>query len=102
LLLGVFSRSDLFGDYDVTFQSEVAANLTWAQQNIIPSTDPTVLAGYAATYTVGTDIVLKSKVGQVELLLGLTGTALGGQDSIAIQAGEWGICFYMCLRKPLD
>lgn len=78
--------TDLFGDYDVTFQSEVAANLTWAQQNIIPSTDPTVLAGYAATYTVGTDIVLKSKVGQVELLLGLTGTALGGQDSIAIQA----------------
>jgi hypothetical protein len=53
----------------------------------LPSTDETVKAGYAATYRVGADIV-KSRVGQVELLLGLTGTALGGDDSLAIQAGE--------------
>ncbi len=79
--------SDLFGDYDTTFTSEVAANLTWAQQNVLPSTDPTVIAGYTATYKVGTDIVLKSRVGQVELLMGLTGTSQGGDDSIAIQAG---------------
>lgn len=78
--------TDLFGDYDTTFTSEVAANLTWAQQNVLPSTDPTVIAGYTATYKVGTDIVLKSRVGQVELLMGLTGTSQGGDDSIAIQA----------------
>ena len=78
--------TDLFGDYAPTFKDTVAKNLTWAVENVCPSKDETVKAGYTAVHTAVTENFLLSKIGQVELLLGLTGTAQGGDDSIAIQA----------------
>lgn len=51
----------------------------------MPSQDPTVIAGYKAIYQT-TANVLTTPVGQVEILLSLTGTAVGGAQSVAIQA----------------
>jgi choline dehydrogenase len=78
--------TDLFGDYAPEFRDTIARNLTWAVENVCPSTDPTVQAGYRAVHEAGTENFILSPIGHVELLLGLTGTAQGGDDSIAIQA----------------
>lgn len=78
--------TDLFGDWAPTFKDIVSENKTWAIQNVSPSTNPEVLAGYEAVYTASVESFILSPVGHVELLLGLTGTAQGGDNSIAIQA----------------
>ncbi|KZO92838.1 GMC oxidoreductase [Calocera viscosa TUFC12733] len=77
--------TDLLGDYAPTFQSDINANITWAASTLVPSTDPTVIAGYKATYNVLANTIMPSQVGQVELLFSLTGTSLGA-NTIAIQA----------------
>jgi choline dehydrogenase len=51
----------------------------------VPSTDSTVIAGYKAVYEVAANQLITSKSGQVELLLGLTGTSLGS-NTISVQA----------------
>lgn len=53
---------------------------------LVPSTDPTVIAGYKAIYQATADQILMTRSGQVELLFSLTGTSVGGADSVAIQA----------------
>lgn len=50
-----------------------------------PSADPTVTAGYLAIYNATASTML-DPIGQVELLLALTGTSQGGPGSFAIQA----------------
>lgn len=54
--------------------------------SLVPSSDPTVIAGYEAIYNTTANTILLTHAGQVELLFSLTGTAVGGADSIAIQA----------------
>lgn len=78
--------TDLFGDYAPEFRDTIARNLTWAVENVCPSDDPTIQAGYRAVHEANTENFILSPIGHVELLLGLTGTAQGGDDSIAIQA----------------
>lgn len=78
--------TDLFGDYAPEFKKTVTDNATWAVETLSPTTDSTVRAGYAATYAVQAEQLILSPIGQVELLLGLTGTAQGGDDSVAVQA----------------
>ncbi|KAI5453685.1 hypothetical protein NCC49_005505 [Naganishia albida] len=78
--------TDLFGDYAAEFKDVVSKNATWAVETLSPTTDATVRAGYAATYALQAEQLIMSPIGQVELLLGLTGTAQGGDDSVAVQA----------------
>lgn len=49
-----------------------------------PSTDPTVTKGYQAIYQANADMML-TQIGQVELLLSLTGGAAGA-DTFGVQA----------------
>ncbi|EJU03852.1 alcohol oxidase [Dacryopinax primogenitus] len=77
--------TDLLGDYAPTFQSDILNNLTSSASSLVPSTDPTVIAGYKATYNALANTILPSQVGQIELLFSLTGTSFGA-NSIAIQA----------------
>ncbi|KAG8988408.1 hypothetical protein FRB94_006456 [Tulasnella sp. JGI-2019a] len=79
--------TDLLGDYAPTLQQEILANLT-ANVNsrfFNPSTDPAVAAGYKAIYN-ATAATMLTPIGQVELLLSLTGTSQGGASSFAVQA----------------
>lgn len=78
--------TDLFGDYDTTFQKNVLGELDASAQSLVPSIYPEVVEGYKDVYRVGVEKFMLTKVGQVELLLSLTGTGVGGADSIAIQA----------------
>jgi len=55
-------------------------------ETLVPSKDPTVIAGYKAIYQATSDQILLTRSGQVELLFWLTGTQVGGAESIAIQA----------------
>ncbi|KDQ61960.1 hypothetical protein JAAARDRAFT_190666 [Jaapia argillacea MUCL 33604] len=71
-----------------TFQS----GLNTFDASLVPSTDPTVIAGYQAIYNASVNKLLNSPVGQVEILLALTGTASGAQ-TIGIQAA---------LQRPLS
>ncbi|KIJ54722.1 GMC oxidoreductase [Sphaerobolus stellatus SS14] len=81
------NSSDLFGiDFPAQFQTEIMNALSDNAQNLVPSNDPTVRAGYKAIYTTTAETFLTHQVGQIELLLSLTGTAVGGANSIAIQA----------------
>jgi choline dehydrogenase len=78
--------TDLFGDYAPEFKNTISANLSWAVENVCPSSDPTVKVGYSAVHSAVSENFILSPIGHVELLLGLTGTAQGGDNSIAIQA----------------
>jgi len=78
--------TDLFGDYAPEFKDTISANLSWAVENVCPSSDPTVKLGYSSVHSAVSENFILSPIGHVELLLGLTGTAQGGDDSIAIQA----------------
>ncbi len=79
--------TDLLGDWAPTLHQEVTANMTSFSQNRFynPSSDPTVTAGYEAIYQANANMML-TQIGQVELLLSLTGTAQGGPGSFAVQA----------------
>lgn len=68
-----------------TFQQQVASELSSSLANLIPSTYDTVKAGYELIYNTTLNKILNSSVGQVEILLSLTGSPAGAQ-SIAIQA----------------
>lgn len=78
--------SDLvgLGDYQ-SVVANIGSAIETSASSLVPSQDPTVIAGYKAIYNVTTNMML-SPVGQVELLLSLTGTAQGGAQSIAVQA----------------
>ncbi|KAG8872432.1 hypothetical protein FRB97_007638 [Tulasnella sp. 331] len=79
--------TDLLGTYAPTMQQEVLANQS-ANANsrfFNPSADPTVTAGYNAIYN-ATAATMLLPIGQVELLLALTGTQQGGDASFAVQA----------------
>ncbi|KAF8512330.1 alcohol oxidase [Gautieria morchelliformis] len=81
------NSTDLFGlDFPSQFQQEIMANLSQSVGTLVPSQDSTVLEGYKAIYSTTAQKFLTSQVGQVELLFSLTGTAVGGDSSIAIQA----------------
>ena len=67
-----------------TFIANVASAIDTSASSLVPSTDPTVIAGYKAIYNV-TAQLLSSPIGQIEILLSLTGSGVGA-ESIAVQA----------------
>ncbi|THH29224.1 hypothetical protein EUX98_g4966 [Antrodiella citrinella] len=78
--------TDLFGfDFAPTFEAEVASSLQTSRNTIVPSQYEQVRLGYEAIFN-STLALMNSPIGQIELLLSLTGTAVGGDQSIAIQA----------------
>ena len=78
--------SDLLGpDFAPTFHQNIASTLDQSASSLVPSQDSSVIAGYKAIYNT-TASILMTQIGQVEILLSLTGTAAGGAQSIAIQA----------------
>ncbi|KAI0698246.1 GMC oxidoreductase [Cytidiella melzeri] len=77
--------SDLVGlDTYQSFQANIMSSLDSSAASLSPSQDPTVIAGYKTIYNVTANLML-SQVGQVEILLSLTGTPQGAQ-TVAIQA----------------
>ncbi|TDL26525.1 alcohol oxidase [Rickenella mellea] len=79
--------TDLFGfDFAPTFQQEVIGAMNTSASTLVPSQYTEVIEGYKAIYETGVQKIMMSPVGQVELLLSLTGTVVGGAQSIAIQA----------------
>ena len=68
-----------------TFHANVASALDASAGTLVPSTDPTVVAGYKAIYN-ATVQLMGTPVGQVELLLSLTGATSSTDKIIAIQA----------------
>lgn len=78
--------SDLLGpDFAPTFHQNIVSQLDQSATSLVPSQDSNVVAGYKAIYS-ATANMLSTPVGQVEILLSLTGTSDGGAQSIAIQA----------------
>ncbi|KDQ57238.1 GMC oxidoreductase [Jaapia argillacea MUCL 33604] len=77
--------SELIAD-PATFAQQIAGNLTYAS-TLVPSIYPEVVAGYQAIYNATLNNVFMSPVGQMEILLALTGTGVGAQ-TIAIQAAH--------------
>lgn len=81
------NSTDLFGlAFPAQLQQELLANVSADAQTLVPSNDDTVREGYKAIYTTTAEKLLTTQIGQVELLLSLTGTANGGASSIAVQA----------------
>ena len=66
------------------FIANVASAIDTSASSLVPSTDPTVIAGYKAIYN-ATAQLLSTSIGQIEILLSLTGSGVGA-ESIAIQA----------------
>ncbi|KDQ61959.1 GMC oxidoreductase [Jaapia argillacea MUCL 33604] len=79
------NTSTLIAD-PATFQSEIRAALVNVS-TLVPSTDPTVIAGYEAIYNATLETLFLSSIGQTEILLALTGTTSGAQ-TIAIQVAQ--------------
>ena len=77
--------TDLLGASSASFLANVASALDTSAGTLVPSSDPTVVAGYKAIYNT-TVALMGTPVGQVELLLSLTGSAGGTNKVIAIQA----------------
>ncbi|KAG8963520.1 hypothetical protein FRC00_006079 [Tulasnella sp. 408] len=77
--------TDLLGDNAVAFHQQIIGNLSTHASNpaMNPSTDPTVTKGYQAIYQATADMML-AQIGQVELLLSLTGSDAGA-DTFSIQ-----------------
>ena len=77
--------SDLVGlDSYQAFHDNVVSAIDTSASTLLPSSDPTVIAGYKAIYN-ATANFLTQQIGQVEILLSLTGTPQGAQ-TVAIQA----------------
>ncbi|KIO34161.1 GMC oxidoreductase [Tulasnella calospora MUT 4182] len=78
--------TDLLGDNAAAFHQQIIGNLTTYASNpaMNPSTDPTVGMGYQTIYQANADMML-SQIGQVELLLSLTGSN-SGADTFSVQA----------------
>lgn len=77
--------SDLLGSYYTTFQQNIASALETSASTLVPSTDAGVLEGYKAIYNTTVQL-MGTPIGQVELLLSLTGTSQSSDKIIAIQA----------------
>ena len=67
-----------------SFIKQTTDALESSASTLVPSQDPTVIAGYKAIYN-ATAQLLGSPIGQIEILLSLTGSPQGAQ-TIAIQA----------------
>ena len=77
--------STLLGDDAFqAFVQNTASAIDTSATSLVPSQDPTVIAGYKAIYN-ATAQLLGSPIGQIEILLSLTGSPQGAQ-TIAIQA----------------
>jgi choline dehydrogenase len=68
-----------------TFQTQIIDALASSSSSLVPSNDSTVIAGYQAIYNATVNQILMSPIGQVELLLDLTGTQQAGSQSVAVQ-----------------
>jgi hypothetical protein len=80
--------ADLFGDYHTTFHGEVLDVLKpLSQHSDPPRTQPSKQATKRSMYNTTTNAILLTRAGQVELLFPLTGTSVGGVQSLAVQAG---------------
>ena len=77
--------TELLGDDAANFTANIASALDTSATSLVPSTDPTVVAGYKAIYN-ATAQLLDTPVGQVEILLSLTGVGGDPSNTIAIQA----------------
>ena len=77
--------SDLLGDYYTTFQTNIASALETSASTLVPSQYPEVVEGYKAIYNT-TASLLGTPIGQIEILLSLTGTSQSTNKVIAIQA----------------
>ncbi|KAF8329341.1 alcohol oxidase [Cantharellus anzutake] len=77
--------SDLVGpDYAPTFKKDIQSYFPGAYAKV-PSSDPTVKAGFAALYNTTLNNILLTRAGQVELLFSLMDSVSGGTH-VAIQA----------------
>ncbi len=77
--------SDLVGlDSYQAFHDNVVAAVDSSASTLLPSQDPTGIAGYKTIYN-ATASFLTQQIGQVDILLSLTGTPQGAQ-TVAIQA----------------
>ena len=74
--------TDLLGDSASDFRNQIASELS---TSLVPSTDATVIQGYEKIYTTTLNTLLPSPVGQVEILLALTGSG-SSSNVISIQA----------------
>ncbi|KIP02326.1 hypothetical protein PHLGIDRAFT_130794 [Phlebiopsis gigantea 11061_1 CR5-6] len=77
--------SALLGDYYTTFQANIASALETSASTLVPSQYPEVAEGYKAIYNT-TASLLNTPIGQIEILLSLTGTSQSTNKVIAIQA----------------
>ena len=78
--------TDLLGPDSVSsFQSQISSALSTSLTTLVPSQYNEVKLGYQTIYNT-TLSLLNTPIGQIELLLSLTGTAVGGDQSVAIQA----------------
>jgi choline dehydrogenase len=75
----------LFADIDQFAAGLEDQRKTAVQDGLVPSSDPTVQAGYDAIYQAEESLV-KTDVGAVEILLGLMGSA-GGARTLQVQCG---------------
>lgn len=79
-----YANTSMLIDSSASFIANVASAIDTSASSLVPSTDPTVIAGYKAIYN-ATAQLLSTSVGQIEILLSLTGSGVGA-ESIAIQA----------------
>jgi len=75
----------LLGSSAQSFQSTVSSALESSVSSLVPSQDPTVIEGYRAIYNVSAQQLLMTSLGHIEILLSTTGTAVGGDKSVAVQ-----------------
>ncbi|KAI0339756.1 GMC oxidoreductase [Trametopsis cervina] len=82
---GYANISDLVGlDSYQSFQANIASAIDSSAASLVPSQDPTVIAGYKAIYNATANMML-TPVGQVEILLSLTETQQNTRV-VAVQA----------------
>ncbi|KAI0820655.1 GMC oxidoreductase [Trametes gibbosa] len=79
--------TDLLGfDFAPQFRQTIAGELQSSLSNLVPSQDATVKKGYQAIYNATLNTLLNSPVGQIEILLSLTGGQVDGSNTVSIQA----------------
>lgn len=79
--------TDLLGfDFAPQFRQQVADALSSSVSSLVPSSDAGVKKGYQAIYNATLNTFLDSPVGQIEILLSLTGQPVEGSNTVAIQA----------------
>ncbi|KAH9853236.1 GMC oxidoreductase [Lenzites betulinus] len=79
--------TDLLGfDFAPQFRQTIADELQSSLSSLVPSQDATVKKGYEAIYNATLNTLLTSPVGQIEILLSLTGGQVDGSNTVSIQA----------------